>query len=210
MLIVIAVAVLLGLRHATDPDHLAAVTTLVTNGRGGATRLGLTWGLGHASSLLVARRADRALEGLSPAARRAERRGDDRIRDHGAGALAARCAGGAARSPTTTHICASRRAARRGRRTASASCTGSAAVAASAYCCSRRSTSHVVALVALVLFAACTASRWRSSRRGSAYALGRPRPGAPSHGSSRSFGAIGVCFGTWYALGALALVPYVF
>ena len=49
----VAVAVLLGLRHATDPDHLAAVTTLVTNGRGGATRLGLTWGLGHASSLLV-------------------------------------------------------------------------------------------------------------------------------------------------------------
>ena len=40
--IVLVVAVLLGLRHASDPDHLAAVTTLVTNGRGGATRLGLT------------------------------------------------------------------------------------------------------------------------------------------------------------------------
>ncbi len=53
VLIVIAVAILLGLRHASDPDHLAAVTTLVTNGRGGATRLGLAWGLGHASSLLV-------------------------------------------------------------------------------------------------------------------------------------------------------------
>jgi high-affinity nickel permease len=51
--IVVLVAVLLGLRHASDPDHLAAVTTLVTNGRGGATRLGLAWGLGHASSLLV-------------------------------------------------------------------------------------------------------------------------------------------------------------
>jgi high-affinity nickel permease len=53
VVLVIGVAVLLGLRHASDPDHLAAVTTLVTNGRGGATRLGLTWGLGHASSLLV-------------------------------------------------------------------------------------------------------------------------------------------------------------
>jgi high-affinity nickel permease len=28
-IIVAAVAVLLGLRHATDPDHLAAVTTLI-------------------------------------------------------------------------------------------------------------------------------------------------------------------------------------
>jgi hypothetical protein len=53
LLIVLVVAVLLGLRHASDPDHLTAVTTLVTNGRGGATRLGFTWGLGHASSLLA-------------------------------------------------------------------------------------------------------------------------------------------------------------
>ena len=29
VLIVIAVAILLGLRHATDPDHLAAVSTLI-------------------------------------------------------------------------------------------------------------------------------------------------------------------------------------
>src|SRR5206468_9396402 len=44
LLIVLVVAVLLGLRHASDPDNLTAVTTLVTNGRGGATRLGFTWG----------------------------------------------------------------------------------------------------------------------------------------------------------------------
>jgi hypothetical protein len=31
--IVLTVAVLLGLRHATDPDHLAAVTTLVASGK---------------------------------------------------------------------------------------------------------------------------------------------------------------------------------
>src|SRR4029077_16628075 len=53
VLVVVAVAVLLGLRPASDPDRLAAVTPLVTTGRGGATRLGLPWGLGHASSLLV-------------------------------------------------------------------------------------------------------------------------------------------------------------
>ena len=50
-------AVLLGLRHATDPDHLAAVTTLVASTRDRATRtaarLGLAWGAGHAVSLFV-------------------------------------------------------------------------------------------------------------------------------------------------------------
>ena len=55
--IVLAVAVLLGLRHATDPDHLAAVTTLVAGGRERAARhageLGLAWGLGHAATLFA-------------------------------------------------------------------------------------------------------------------------------------------------------------
>jgi high-affinity nickel permease len=55
--IVLAVAVLLGLRHATDPDHLAAVTTLVAGERERAGRrageLGLAWGLGHAATLFA-------------------------------------------------------------------------------------------------------------------------------------------------------------
>jgi high-affinity nickel permease len=55
--IVVAVAVLLGLRHATDPDHLAAVTTLVAGGKDRAVRrageLGLAWGLGHATTLFT-------------------------------------------------------------------------------------------------------------------------------------------------------------
>ena len=54
---VILIAVLLGLRHATDPDHLAAVTTLIASGREKAARrateLGLAWGLGHGTSLFV-------------------------------------------------------------------------------------------------------------------------------------------------------------
>jgi high-affinity nickel permease len=57
VLLVCLVAVLLGLRHATDPDHLAAVTTLLAGGREraarAAARLGLVWGLGHATSLFV-------------------------------------------------------------------------------------------------------------------------------------------------------------
>jgi high-affinity nickel permease len=55
--IVALVAALLGLRHATDPDHLAAVSTLVVSGRERATRaaarLGAAWGLGHAVTLVA-------------------------------------------------------------------------------------------------------------------------------------------------------------
>ncbi len=55
--VVILVAVLLGLRHATDPDHIAALTTLAASGgeRAGraSARLGAFWGLGHALTLVV-------------------------------------------------------------------------------------------------------------------------------------------------------------
>ena len=57
ILIVLLVATLLGLRHATDPDHLAAVTTLMASGREHARRraaaLGVWWGLGHAVTLVL-------------------------------------------------------------------------------------------------------------------------------------------------------------
>ena len=51
------VALLLGLRHATDPDHLTAVSTLFLGdqreGPRRATLLGLSWGLGHAVTLFA-------------------------------------------------------------------------------------------------------------------------------------------------------------
>jgi len=56
LLVVASVALLLGLRHATDPDHLAAVTTLIAGRERGtrrAFRLGASWGAGHATSLFA-------------------------------------------------------------------------------------------------------------------------------------------------------------
>jgi cytochrome c biogenesis protein CcdA len=48
-------ALLLGLRHATDPDHLTAVSTLLLSEKGSGPRraalLGWAWGLGHAATL---------------------------------------------------------------------------------------------------------------------------------------------------------------
>jgi hypothetical protein len=55
--LVAVVAIALGLRHATDPDHLAAVGTLMASGRERAGRraaaLGGAWGLGHALTLFA-------------------------------------------------------------------------------------------------------------------------------------------------------------
>jgi ABC-type nickel/cobalt efflux system permease component RcnA len=57
LVIALAVAALLGLRHATDPDHLTAVSTLVLaderRGARRATALGMAWGLGHAAALIA-------------------------------------------------------------------------------------------------------------------------------------------------------------
>jgi ABC-type nickel/cobalt efflux system permease component RcnA len=59
--LVLVVGLLLGLRHAADPDHLAAVTTLLASERSGDGRrrlmeaglTGLSWGLGHGSTLVL-------------------------------------------------------------------------------------------------------------------------------------------------------------
>jgi len=50
-----ALGSLLGMRHALEPDHLAAVSTLVTGERSSyrAMLLGACWGLGHTFTLVV-------------------------------------------------------------------------------------------------------------------------------------------------------------
>ncbi|MDQ4041498.1 MAG: hypothetical protein M3141_07080, partial [Actinomycetota bacterium] len=51
---VLIVATLLGLRHATDPDHMLAVATLVAAGeQRAAARLGAFWGAGHGIALVL-------------------------------------------------------------------------------------------------------------------------------------------------------------
>jgi hypothetical protein len=56
LLVALGIAFLLGLRHASDPDHLVAVTSLVASEDGDtrkAARLGAWWGIGHAGALLA-------------------------------------------------------------------------------------------------------------------------------------------------------------
>ena len=46
---------LLGMRHATDPDHVIAVTTILSRERRlmTAARIGIVWGLGHTLTVLI-------------------------------------------------------------------------------------------------------------------------------------------------------------
>ena len=57
VLVALVVALLLGVRHATDPDHLTAVSTLVMSederGARRAGSLGAAWGAGHAVALFA-------------------------------------------------------------------------------------------------------------------------------------------------------------
>ena len=55
---ILLVSLLLGLRHASDPDHLAAVTTLIASEEDHsrirkATFMGFSWGLGHGTTLII-------------------------------------------------------------------------------------------------------------------------------------------------------------
>lgn len=56
--VILLISLLLGLRHASDPDHLAAVTTLIASEEErdrahGAGLMGFLWGLGHGTTLVL-------------------------------------------------------------------------------------------------------------------------------------------------------------
>src|SRR5580700_568446 len=52
---ILAVGFFLGMRHATDPDHVIAVTTIVSNQRNRmrAALIGAFWGIGHTLTIFV-------------------------------------------------------------------------------------------------------------------------------------------------------------
>ena len=55
LLSVAVLGFLLGMRHATDPDHVVAVTTIVAQQKslGRAARTGVLWGLGHTGTIIL-------------------------------------------------------------------------------------------------------------------------------------------------------------
>jgi hypothetical protein len=209
LIVVVIAAILLGLRHASDPDHLAAVTTLVSNTRGGATRLGLTWGLGHASSLVVLGVPIVLWKSYLPA--RVEQSAEVTI-----GLVIAALAlwllvrwRRGAFAHDHTHL---RVPPRRTPRQAFLiglihGIGGSGGVGVLLLATIH---SHAVALLALVLFATFTAVSMAVLSTGFGLALSRPRAQRSFATLAPVLGVTSLGFGIWYVLGALTLAPYWF
>ena len=212
LLIVVAVSVLLGLRHASDPDHLAAVTTMIASGKERAARraarLGFTWGLGHATSLFVFGLPVILYSAYLPAAvqRAAEtsvgfvivllslllllrwRRGA--YHHHAAGHTHATRTGLQAYAIGLVH--------------------GMGGTAGVGLLLLATIHSHVLAVAALAVFAFCTAVSMAALSTGFGLALASAPVRRSFHVMAPALGSASLAFGVWYALGAQGLVPYVF
>jgi high-affinity nickel permease len=210
--IVLAVAVLLGLRHATDPDHLAAVTTLVASSRDRAARrageLGLAWGLGHATTLfafglpillLNSYLPERVQQGAETAigfvivylaARLLLRwhRGELRFHAH-PGAHGARSRNGAFLIGLVHGI------------------GGSAGVGVLLLASVQ---SRVTAIAALLLLAVFTAVSMTVLSSGLGSILVAPSVRGVFAGLAPALGAVSLAFGIWYAAAAWSAAPYPF
>jgi high-affinity nickel permease len=216
--VVALVAVVLGLRHAGDPDHLAAVTTLIagTEERAAraAGRLGSAWGLGHATSLLVfgvpivlfkaylPERVQQAAEtsvgvliiALAVWLLVRWRRGafHVQVHSHGNGEVHAH----GARSPLQAYGIGLVHGA-----------GGSAGVGVLLLGSIR---DHVLALAALAIFAFFTAVSMALLSTGFGRVLGSARLRASFQRLAPGMALLSLGFGVWYALGAVELAPYFF
>ncbi len=210
--VVALVAILLGLRHATDPDHLTAVTTLIA-GDGGhdhrrARSLGFVWGLGHATSLFAFGVPIVLAKSYLPAA----------VQEGAETAvgiviivlairLLIRCRQGAFREgPGHVHG--------RGRSPLQAygiglvhGMGGSAGVGVLLLAAIP---DHAEAIVALALFAFFTAVSMAIASSTFGYALTRGPVLRRFAALAPALGALSLAFGLWYSLGATGAVPYVF
>jgi high-affinity nickel permease len=226
LVVVIAIAVLLGLRHASDPDHLAAVSTLIASGKEHASRraarLGFAWGLGHATSLFVfgvpvvlygaylpnaVQKAAETTVGFVIVAlallllvrwRRGQYR--DARHDH----------------DQTTHAHVHARAhahvrTRSGWQAYSIGLVhGMGGTAGVGLLLLATIDSDALALVALVLFAFFTAVSMALLSTGWGIALGSAPIRRSFNYVAPAIGAASLVFGVWYALGAQGVLPYVF
>jgi high-affinity nickel permease len=210
--IVLVVAVLLGLRHATDPDHLVAVTTLVATGRERAARrageLGLAWGLGHAATLFAFGLPIILFNSVLP--RRAEQAAETAI-GFVIVYLALRLLVRWRRGELAFHAHPHAQGAR-SRRGAFAiglvhGVGGSAGVSVLVLA-SVRSTG--LAVISLVLLAVFTAVSMSILSLGFGSVLVSRRVRAPWGAVAPALGGTGLAFGVWYVTAAWSLAPYPF
>jgi hypothetical protein len=213
LLIVAGVAVLLGLRHASDPDHLAAVTTLVASGKERAARraarLGLAWGLGHATSLFVFGLPVVLYSAYLPEpVQRAAETTVGFVIVALAVLLLARWRRGM--FGPTAHVHPHGRA--RGPRGAYAIglVHGMGGTAGVGLLLLTTIHDHVLAVAALGLFATCTAISMALLSTGFGITLETRRVRNAFQAIAPALGVGSLAFGVWYALGAQGVLPYVF
>jgi high-affinity nickel permease len=209
--LVCLVAVVLGVRHATDPDHLAAVSTLIAGTReratGAAARLGLSWGLGHATTLFAFGLPIVLFQSYLPeTAQEAAETTVGLVIVALAVSLLLRWHCGAFH----TH----RHPPRRARSPLQAfgiglvhGMGGSAGVGLLLLASIQN---QAIAVAALGLFALCTALSMAGLSTGLGFTLERGRVSRVFPALAPILGLLSLSFGVWYALGALQVAPYYF
>jgi ABC-type nickel/cobalt efflux system permease component RcnA len=226
--VVLALALLLGVRHATDPDHLVAVSTLVATEPGRPARrawsLGLAWGLGHATTLIllgvpVVLAGSRLPDALQTAAEALVgvvimalalrlllrwHRGGFHVHEHAHDGVAHRhvhAHEGVERSHGHSHALARSGSQAFGIGLAHG-VGGSAAVTVLLLA---SIDSRTEALLALGIFAVGTAASMAALSLSLGFALGRGPLRTGLNRLAPALGTASFAFGAWYALGALAL-----
>ena len=213
LLVVALVAIVLGLRHATDPDHLAAVTTLVAGTEERATRaaarLGFSWGLGHATSLFLFGVPIVLFKAYLPAP--VEQGAETAVGVLIIGLavwLLVRWRRGAFHVHAHPHGISNVRRPLQAYGIGLIHGTGGSAGVGILLLASIHG--HLLALAALAIFAVCTALSMALLSTG----FGRALASAPMRASfnrlAPALAVLSLAFGAWYALGALDLAPYFF
>ena len=204
LLVVVAVSVLLGLRHASDPDHVAAVTTLIASGRERASRsaakLGLVWGLGHATTLFLFGLPVVLFSAYLPEpVQTGAETGVGAVIVALALLLLLRWRRGAFSGAAHIH-----RRRTRLQAYGIGLVHGMGGTAGVGLLLLATIHSHALAVVALALFAGCTALSMAALSTGWGTVLGK----APIHRIAPVLGIASLAFGVWYALGAQGVLPY--
>ncbi len=211
LLIVVAVSILLGLRHASDPDHLAAVTTMIASGKERAARraarLGFTWGLGHATSLFVFGLPVILYSAHLPeAVQKAAETSVGFVIVLLSLLLLLRW-----RRGVYHHTALHTHGTRTGLQAYGIGLIhGMGGTAGVGLLLLATIHSRLLAIAALAIFAFCTALSMAALSTGFGLALTTDPVRRSFHVLAPALGSMSLAFGVWYALGAQGLVPYVF
>jgi hypothetical protein len=211
VVLIVFVAILLGLRHATDPDHLAAVTTLVAASRerttAAARRLGFAWGLGHATTLFAFGLPIVVFNAYLP---EAVQEGAEATVGVVIVCLAAWLLVRWRRGAFALHAHPHHHARSPAQAFGIGLVHGMGGSAGVGVLLLAAIHDHVLAVVALALFAAFTALSMMLLSAGVGATLASRPLQMSFNRLAPVLGAGSLAFGVWYSLGALSLAPYVF